>query len=508
MHVSKVGRAILCCLLLAVLLCGYAAAEDTEKAAPYEIVVPAKYDRVGLQINDDWFTTLENDNTMRLRDFSGRELMRDNGIGILGDWIDDKNQEGCMLLSRDLKPVLPKRYRSIAMTGTAQCTVVEPEDRSWRGDYGTLVQYDLVTGETKTAGKEYDFMIPRDPQYTYSLDSVYKSYPDGKGGSYQAESFDVHYLPSGKKTVVNRYGQTIIPPMFFEGDYVAPNCSPFRIYTSGDSYLYTRRGRRIAQYHGGFGSPIGNWYVQEGNSIIDLEGKTVVSAADLGDRVLYRQIYYNSGVKNGVMKIDRDRYWVFEENGKYGILRLPAYVPEPDDWAKEEAGKADAMGLISDEQKIWWRDSCTREEFCQILMKAVALHTGKTAEQLTEGLASVDLYDATDASAMAAAKLQLVKGYGNGSFAPDRLITREEAAVMLARAAAYLKIQGTGEPVEFTDIGQISDWAKDGVETVSAIVGGGSLPVMRGTQPGIFSPQGRYTVEQAAVTFYRLLGAA
>jgi hypothetical protein len=93
-----------------------------------------------------------------------------------------------------------------------------------------------------------------------------------------------------------------------------------------------------------------------------------------------------------------------------------------------------------------------------------------------------------------------VEGRGNGTFDPDGLITRQEAAVMLTRAYGVCGGTLPEEEVDtsFTDEERLADWAK---ESVSALA---TWNVMKGMDDGSFSTEGNYTVEQCIVTFLRL----
>src|SRR5699024_1383053 len=91
-------------------------------------------------------------------------------------------------------------------------------------------------------------------------------------------------------------------------------------------------------------------------------------------------------------------------------------------------------------------------------------------------------------------------------FAPDRFLTRQQAAAMLARAAAYLEYAPNGKAIEFADRDTFADWAVEGISAVSALrCGADAIPLMQGKTDGVFDPGGTYTVEQAAVTVLRLV---
>ena len=87
---------------------------------------------------------------------------------------------------------------------------------------------------------------------------------------------------------------------------------------------------------------------------------------------------------------------------------------------------------------------------------------------------------------------------------PDDLITREQAATMLARLMERIETaldrhmldRMTGVTLPFTD--SIADWALDSVETVY------ETGVMYGTSNTTFSGKANYTVEQSIVTIMRI----
>jgi hypothetical protein len=88
----------------------------------------------------------------------------------------------------------------------------------------------------------------------------------------------------------------------------------------------------------------------------------------------------------------------------------------------------------------------------------------------------------------AAVRAQLVGGISPTTFAPDGTLTREEMAVLLARA---LKLT-TSAAVTFTDSGRIDSWAAAGVDEAAA------AGYVVGFPDGSFQPLGPTTRAQAA----------
>jgi hypothetical protein len=167
--------------------------------------------------------------------------------------------------------------------------------------------------------------------------------------------------------------------------------------------------------------------------------------------------------------------------------------------------KAVDKNLVSEDIRLWWKDSCTREEFCRMLSLSVKEITGKTIAELSAGSEALTFSDCDNPDVLAASALGIVNGIGNDRFAPNRFITREQAAAMLARVAAVLDVPLTGDSVSFADEDQISDWARAGIDAVSRILcGEAKTPLMQGVGGNQFAPQDYYTVEQSAITMLRL----
>ena len=92
----------------------------------------------------------------------------------------------------------------------------------------------------------------------------------------------------------------------------------------------------------------------------------------------------------------------------------------------------------------------------------------------------------------------ITNGMGDGTFAPNAQITREQMAVMLlkyAQSIGFMLPQKTAIPT-FTDAGLISSWSADYVYTAAA------AGILSGFDTGEFAPQGSATRAQAAKVIY------
>ncbi|WP_422448713.1 S-layer homology domain-containing protein [Thermoanaerobacterium sp. DL9XJH110] len=171
-------------------------------------------------------------------------------------------------------------------------------------------------------------------------------------------------------------------------------------------------------------------------------------------------------------------------------------------WARESielmAAKYIVKGMTGG--KFMPEGRVTRAQFATMLVNALGLRAGESGSTRFSDVApGAWYYDGI----MAAAGAGLVNGVGDGRFAPDAGITREQMAVMIIRAYGYI----TGKDcrslasgaVQFKDVDRISPWAKQ------AVMAANKLGIVTGLTPQRFEPLRNATRAQAAVMVYRLL---
>ena len=95
----------------------------------------------------------------------------------------------------------------------------------------------------------------------------------------------------------------------------------------------------------------------------------------------------------------------------------------------------------------------------------------------------------------AAAEAGIVKG-NQGAFGVGLPISRQDAAVMLARA---LSIDGSAEEQPFTDEDEIADYAVNAVKALA------EMKVLEGYDDGAFRPKNTLTRAEAAVIIDRMM---
>ena len=137
-----------------------------------------------------------------------------------------------------------------------------------------------------------------------------------------------------------------------------------------------------------------------------------------------------------------------------------------------------------------------RAQFAAATVKLYAAMSGKTVPAAKEN----PFTDTKDPAVLQAAEMNFVSGMGDGTFAPDALVTREQAASMLARV--YEKLGGRISAVtatSFADNSSISAWARNSVAFMS------DKGIVSGVGDNRFDPQGSASIEQALSISLRML---
>jgi len=173
-------------------------------------------------------------------------------------------------------------------------------------------------------------------------------------------------------------------------------------------------------------------------------------------------------------------------------------LPTLSSWAASYVHAAIAENLVPERLQSDFARAITRAEFCSLV---VALYESRMGT--IQGREAFT--DTSDTNVERAAYIGVVLGVGDGRFNPAATLTREQAAVMLARLAVSMSDENPFHrrmPLTFADAGDMSSWA---VESVEAVV---SVSVMSGVGDNRFAPRQPYTREQSIATIMRLLDFA
>lgn len=169
-------------------------------------------------------------------------------------------------------------------------------------------------------------------------------------------------------------------------------------------------------------------------------------------------------------------------------------------WAGEEIEKAEDYGLIPDVlENADLTKPITRLEFAAVAVKTYENMAG------TKALPAVvnPFTDCSDTEVLKAYNLGVVNGISDTSFAPDELLSREQAAAMLTRVFKRATIPGwtlendAAYPLEFTypaafaDDAHISAYAKESVYFMAA------NSIINGMEDNKFAPKNTTSAEEA-----------
>lgn len=188
-------------------------------------------------------------------------------------------------------------------------------------------------------------------------------------------------------------------------------------------------------------------------------------------------------------------------NTAYDFLKLPSQ-----EWAIWYAQGAAEKSLLPYELTSYWGNYISREQFCKLLGRLITVAEGypdlETYVQKTKGAYLKNTFSdcvGRDEAIDMLYSLGVVNGKSDTVFDPDGMLSREEAATLITRAASVLCYVGTAsQKTKFQDEYKISDWAQFAVIWVS------EKNIMTGTSDYTFDPNLGYTVEQAVTTINRL----
>ncbi|MDQ6421485.1 alpha/beta fold hydrolase [Paenibacillus sp. LHD-117] len=173
-------------------------------------------------------------------------------------------------------------------------------------------------------------------------------------------------------------------------------------------------------------------------------------------------------------------------------------------WAKADVDSLAAKGIVTGRTDSEFAPDAaiSRAEFAALLARALGLKANMTADT-DAAFADVPSGEWYSEDVVAAAEAGIVKGNGNGMFQPNKAITREEIAVLIARALKAsgdkASESGSGQTADFTDESRISGWASDAVKQMA------QAGIIQGYPDGSFGPHRQATRAQSAVILNRML---
>lgn len=165
-------------------------------------------------------------------------------------------------------------------------------------------------------------------------------------------------------------------------------------------------------------------------------------------------------------------------------------------WAEAQVNAAVAKGLAPEGLGDDYRVSITRAQFAAT---AVKLYEVMSGEKIAPA-ANNPFTDTSDPDVLRAAAAGFVNGVTDTTFAPDALVTREQAATLLSRV--YTKLGGEIPQVSntaFADDTSVSGYAKSAVAFMA------DKDIVSGVGENQFNAKGSASIEQALIIALRML---
>ena len=217
---------------------------------------------------------------------------------------------------------------------------------------------------------------------------------------------------------------------------------------------------------------------------------TIPASAQVGDQFTVILAFSGDGVLGVLFSIEV----VGSGTPTQQPTPTPAPTPAatPSTWAVAYIQRANDLNLVPANLNNSFTQATTRAEFAAL---AVTLYETVTGRTITE---RSTFNDTTDVNVQKMGGLGVVTGVGGGNFNPNGTITREQAAVLVARLADAIGQPFPPSAPTFADNADLSSWAVDGVGQMQA------SGIMGGVGNNNFSPSGDYTREQSIITMLRL----
>ena len=346
-----------------------------------------------------------------------------------------------------------------------------------------------------------------EPQYDYFYWSDYNKYV------IFAESGLACVGQDGKLGAIDKAGNVIIP---FQYEELWPFSWGLSVFKQDGKCGYLDTSGNVvipAQFVAASGFSDGMAAVFDGTNayIIDRSGSKVE-----GSDVIDPGSYFVVLAGGNPIVNNPGKYVTIKEDGLYGFGEITYLPPLPDasemdGWAYNEVVAAIEEELVPVYLQSLYRGNITRLDYSSLVIHAICsmldteiddLVLQRTGRELDNWVAEYRFSDAPDRTVAAAFALGLVTGYEDSTFRPYNLISRQEAAVLLWRAAGVLGMDNMDPPEShFSDRDNVSNWARREVDYVYAI------GVMNGVSADEFAPTNSYTRQQSYMTIHRLLKA-
>lgn len=199
-------------------------------------------------------------------------------------------------------------------------------------------------------------------------------------------------------------------------------------------------------------------------------------------------------------KVNGQRIDIYSRtNSTYLVLQNPVTFQDiASHWSKGEVESLAAKMIVTGrtEQTFVPNAPVTRAEFAALVVRALGL-SADAASGSFQDVASSDWYAG---AIQAAVDADIIDGYTDGTFKPNRTITREEMAVMAYNALEYAGYNPVdAAKAHFADASSIGAWSQVAVYELAA------LDILNGDPKQRFHPKSNATRGESAAVLHRLM---
>ena len=168
------------------------------------------------------------------------------------------------------------------------------------------------------------------------------------------------------------------------------------------------------------------------------------------------------------------------------------------EWSSDYIVQAKDIGLLKDISGLVYKENITREKFCELIYDFIMI----TQRGITTPEYKNQFIDTDNEKVVVLNAAEIIYGKSSTEFAPNDLLTREEAATILVRMMnKFMPMAATEVYFDYDDSQDISECASESVQVMS------NLGFMNGVGENKFAPKDNYTTEQSITTLIRMYDA-
>ncbi len=196
-----------------------------------------------------------------------------------------------------------------------------------------------------------------------------------------------------------------------------------------------------------------------------------------------------------------------KSNGVYGVISAKRSFTDTPTWAESAVNTLASRMILQNASNGPFRaqDAVSRAEVAEMVTRALGLLTDKSGASKFLDVALSDWYFP---STTIAVENDLIRGYGDGTFGPERKITRQEVMTIMARVIEYLgntenenMTMDEAEDIlsKFKDADTVADWAKINMAKCVA------ADVVRGDDKLCLNPNANLTRAEMSQLIYNFM---